>query len=236
MSLMGLGALSTLDAAIWWLSPGDRDSWPVLVSNLNLPSGDVRFDDARHFVYWSKSFYDSVTASLAAIGRSLSTQAPPDKSQVAPDVSPLFVSLGKAGDVRTAIQLALANPGKPLPPPAPAPAPTPAPVSVPAPAPAPVTPSATPSAPVATTPPVPTSTPPRAPATQITPASAANAIVQSGTPSTPAVDQTTQYSATTAIKPPSSAVRWVLLGVLALGGLGGGTYYFIKKRKAAKHA
>lgn len=230
---MGLGALSPPDEAIWWLSPGDRDSWPVLVSGVNLPSGNVRFDDTRHFVYWSKSFYDSVVSSLAAIGRALNMQAPPDKSQVAPDVVPLFTSLGKAGDVRTAIQLALANPGKPLPPPAPAPVPVPAPAptpvpTIPVPGPASTTPVPTPSTPA----PVPATT--TTPTAQVTPASAASAIVQSGTP---AVDpNAVQYSATTAITPPSSALRWALLGVLALGGIGGGAYYFIKKRKAAKHA
>lgn len=219
MSLMGLGELSPVDAALWWLAPGPRDSWPVVVSAIALPSGDVRNDDTRQLTYWSKPFYDSVVAGLAAIGRSLSTQAPPDKSAVAPDVLPLFAALGKAADVRTAIQLAVANPLKPtVPVPAPAPAPTPAP-------PVTATPSTSAPAPAAT------------PATQVTPASAATAIVQSGTPAAPVVpaaDPAMQYSATAPITAPSSTLRWVLLGVLALGGAGAGTYYFIKKRKAAK--
>jgi len=222
MTLMGLGALSPPDEAIWWLAPGGRDSWPVVVAAGPLhPDVNVRTDDTRHYYYWSKSFYDSVAASLAAIGRSLATQPPPDKSQISEDAWPPLLSLGKAADVRTAIQLALANPLKPsAPAPAPAPVPTsPVPqASVPAPA---VTP---------TNPAVPTAP---APTTQVTPASAASAIVQSGNP---APVQAVQASATTAITPPSSALRWVLLGVLALGGAGAGTYYFIKKRKAVKNA
>lgn len=231
MSLMGLGAMSPPDEAIWWLSSSDRDNWPVIVTAINLPSGNSRGDDKRQLIYWSKSFYDSVAASLAAIGRALPTQAPPGDAQVAPDVLPLLFSLGRAGDVRTAIQLALANPGKPLPAPAPAPAPPPPSSTVPV-VPAPTLP--TPTVPTAAVP-APSSTPAPAPATQVTPASAANAIVQSGNVAPPVTpDQAMQYSATTAITPPSSTLRWVLLGVLALGGIGGGTYYFIKKRKAAK--